>query len=100
MYSSIIYKYSIALTIHGNPIVTFLWKQIAQFASLCSERNEFLQLFLQLFCIKRMDMKMTNKVSCDKVGQADRIINDVNPDKNVTEEEFQNFMQRVTEVGK
>lgn len=43
---------------------------------------------------------MTNKVSCDKVEQADGIINNLHPDKNVTEEEFQNFMHRVTEVGR
>lgn len=43
---------------------------------------------------------MKNKVSCDKVERVDRIVNELNPDRNVTEEEFQNFMHRVTEVGK
>lgn len=45
-----------------------------------------------------MNMKMNNKISCDNVKHVD-IINNLNPDKNVTEEEFQNFMHRVTEVG-
>lgn len=44
-----------------------------------------------------MDVK--NKVSCDNIEKAGHIINEFNPDKNVTEEEFQNFMHRVTEVG-
>lgn len=43
---------------------------------------------------------MKNKVSCDKVERVDRIVDELNPDRNVTEEEFQNFMHRVTEVGK
>jgi len=47
-----------------------------------------------------MNMNMTNKVSCDKVKQANHIVNKLNPDRNVTEEEFKNFMHRVTEVGK
>jgi len=47
-----------------------------------------------------MNMNMTNKVNCDKVEQANHIVNKLNPDRNVTEEEFQNFMHRVTEVGK
>lgn len=45
-----------------------------------------------------MDVK--NKVSCDKIEKASHIINELNPDKNVTEEEFQNFMHRVIEVGR
>ncbi|XP_032687444.1 tetratricopeptide repeat protein 12-like [Odontomachus brunneus] len=44
-----------------------------------------------------MNMKM-NKISCDKVECVNGIIDNLNPDKNVTEEEFQNFMHRVTEV--
>lgn len=47
-----------------------------------------------------MNVNMKNKVSCDKVERVDRIVNELNPDRNVTEEEFQNFMHRVTEVGK
>ncbi|EFN77538.1 Tetratricopeptide repeat protein 12 [Harpegnathos saltator] len=39
-----------------------------------------------------------NKVSCDKVECVDGTVKNLNPDKNVTEEEFQNFMHRVTEV--
>jgi len=47
-----------------------------------------------------MDMNMKNKVKyCDKTEQANDIVNKLNPDKHVTEEEFQNFMHRVTEVG-
>lgn len=45
-----------------------------------------------------MDKKM-NKVSCDKTENFDDVIDNLNSDKNVTEEEFQNFMHRVTEVG-
>lgn len=45
-----------------------------------------------------MDIK--NKLSCDKVEEVDHIVNKLSPDRNVTDEEFQNFMQRVTEVGK
>lgn len=78
----------------------FLWKQIARCFSLQYIRRVFTQLFLRLFYIKKMDIKVTNKVSCDKVEDADCIINSLNPDKNVTEEEFQNFMHRVTEIGK
>lgn len=47
-----------------------------------------------------MDMDIKNKVNCDKVDQANHIVNKFDPDRNVTEEEFQNFMHRVTEVGK
>lgn len=47
-----------------------------------------------------MDMNMKNKVSCDKAEQVNHIVNKLNPDRNPTEEEFQNFMHRVTEVGK
>lgn len=47
-----------------------------------------------------MDIDIKNKVSCDKVEQANHIVNELNPDKNVTEEEFQNFMHRVTEIGR
>jgi len=47
-----------------------------------------------------MDTNIKNNISCNKVEQANHIINELNPDKNVTEEEFQNFMHRVTEVGK
>jgi len=35
-----------------------------------------------------------------KCDEANHIINELNPDKNLTEEEFQNFMHRVTQVGK
>ncbi|XP_011157329.2 tetratricopeptide repeat protein 12-like isoform X2 [Solenopsis invicta] len=47
-----------------------------------------------------MDMNMKNKVSCDKAEQVNHIVNKLNPDRNPTEEEFQNFMHRVTEVEK
>lgn len=47
-----------------------------------------------------MDMDIKNKVSCDKVERANHIVSKLNPDKNVTEEEFQNFMHRVTEIGR
>ncbi|XP_070166516.1 tetratricopeptide repeat protein 12 [Polyergus mexicanus] len=47
-----------------------------------------------------MDVNMKNEINCDKIEKASHIINDLNPDKNVTEEEFQNFMHRVTEVEK
>lgn len=47
-----------------------------------------------------MDVNMKNEINCDKIEKASHIINDLNPDKNVTEEEFQNFMHRVTEVGR
>lgn len=40
-----------------------------------------------------------NKVNCDKVERVNDIINNLNSDKNATDEEFQNFMHRVTEVG-
>lgn len=45
-------------------------------------------------------MNIKNKVSCDKTEQANHIVNQLTPDRNVTEEEFHNFMNRVTEVGK
>lgn len=45
-------------------------------------------------------MNIQNKVSCDKTEQANHIVNKLSPDRNPTEEEFQNFMHRVTEVGK
>ncbi|XP_071553288.1 tetratricopeptide repeat protein 12 isoform X2 [Temnothorax nylanderi] len=47
-----------------------------------------------------MNMDIKNKVSCDEVEQASHIVNNLNPDRNITEEEFQNFMYRVTEVEK
>ncbi|KYN14296.1 Tetratricopeptide repeat protein 12 [Trachymyrmex cornetzi] len=47
-----------------------------------------------------MNMNMKNKVNCDKTEQANDIVNKLNPDRHVTEEEFQNFMHRVTEVEK
>ncbi|XP_070512770.1 tetratricopeptide repeat protein 12 [Cardiocondyla obscurior] len=47
-----------------------------------------------------MDTSIKNKISCNKTEQADRIIDMLNPDRNATEEEFQNFMHRVTEVEK
>ncbi|XP_011643628.1 tetratricopeptide repeat protein 12-like [Pogonomyrmex barbatus] len=47
-----------------------------------------------------MDTSVKNKANCDKVKQANHIVNKLNPDRNVTEEEFQNFMHRVTEVEK
>lgn len=47
-----------------------------------------------------MDINIKNKIDCNKVEQANHIINELNPDKNVTEEEFQNFMHRVIEVGR
>ncbi|KYM98673.1 Tetratricopeptide repeat protein 12 [Cyphomyrmex costatus] len=47
-----------------------------------------------------MDMNKKNKINCDKIEQGNHIVNNLNPDRNVTEEEFQNFMHRVTEVEK
>lgn len=35
----------------------------------------------------------------EKVTEGQQIINNLTVDKHVTEEEFQNFMHRVTEVG-
>lgn len=36
----------------------------------------------------------------DNVMEGQKIMDDLTIDKHVTEEEFQNFMHRVTEVGK
>lgn len=47
-----------------------------------------------------MDTEAGDNIDDDKVDQANRIINDSQPDKKVTEEEFQNFMCRVTEIGR
>jgi len=47
-----------------------------------------------------MDVNTKNEINCDKIEETSHIINNLSPDKNVTEEEFQNFMHRVTEVGR
>lgn len=47
-----------------------------------------------------MNINIKNKINCDKIEEASHIINNLSPDKNVTEEEFQNFMHRVIEVGR
>ncbi|GAB1862536.1 Tetratricopeptide repeat protein 12-like isoform X2 [Camponotus japonicus] len=47
-----------------------------------------------------MDVNTKNEINCDKIEETSHIINNLSPDKNVTEEEFQNFMYRVTEVEK
>lgn len=47
-----------------------------------------------------MDTNIQNKISCNKVEEANHIMNELNSGKNVTEEEFQNFMHRVVEVGR
>lgn len=36
----------------------------------------------------------------EKIMEEQKIMDDLSADKRVTEEEFQNFMHRVTEVGK
>ncbi|XP_043262375.1 tetratricopeptide repeat protein 12-like [Colletes gigas] len=47
-----------------------------------------------------MNKKSENDQMRDKVIEAQKIIDDLTIDKQVTEEEFQNFMHRVTEVEK
>lgn len=53
-----------------------------------------------VFIQKEMDTNMKNEINCDKIEEASHIISNLSPDKNITEEEFQNFMHRVTEVGR
>ncbi|XP_029176196.1 tetratricopeptide repeat protein 12-like, partial [Nylanderia fulva] len=76
---------------------------------LCFYGNKLLDISFSVVCLPIfpiistvLDLKMDvkNKISCDKKEQASHIVNKFNPDKNVTEEEFQNFMHRVTEVEK
>lgn len=50
--------------------------------------------------IARMEGIINNDELDEKIKEVEEIMSNLTADKHVTEEEFQNFMHRVNEVGK
>ncbi|XP_076242083.1 tetratricopeptide repeat protein 12 [Calliopsis andreniformis] len=64
----------------------------------CYEKQQFVDL--SLVSCKNMDESLDTDQMDKKITEGKKIMNNLSVDKQITEEEFQNFMHRVTEIEK
>lgn len=62
--------------------------------------DQFLPQFIPVTGYKNMEETLENNGLPGNITKGQEIMDNLTVDKRVTEEEFQNFMHRVTEVGK